>query len=123
MFTKFKIVAALTAASLALVGCSSEAEKVSKRLQDYTPDTSLPLSQQIADSGVATVPYEVEEEDWKDFSIAFCHGVLNIDDYPEYETADDILVDEGFDEFWDREERDTVARIMSANHCPNRITE
>ena len=34
MFTKFKIVAVLTAASLALVGCSSEAEKVSKRLQD-----------------------------------------------------------------------------------------
>ena len=72
------------------------------------------MSQQIADSGVATFPDEVEEEDWKDFSIAFCHGVLNIDDYPEYETADDLLVDEGFDEFWDREERDTVARIMSA---------
>lgn len=123
MFAKFKIVAVLTAASLALVGCSSEAEKTSKRLQDYTPDTSLPMSQQISDSGVATVPYDVDEEDWKDISVTFCQGVLNIDDYPEYENVDDIMIDGGFDEFWDREERDTVARIMSANHCPNRITE
>ena len=92
-------------------------------MQDYTPDTSLPMSQKIADSGVATVPYEVDEEDWKGASLNFCLGLLHIDDHPEYENADDFMVDEGLDEFWDREERTTVARIMSANHCPNRFTE
>lgn len=123
MFAKFKIAAVLTAASLALVGCSSEAEKTSKRLQDYTPDTSLPMSQQIADSGVATDPYEFDEEEWKEISMGFCYDVLKIDDNPEHETTDDIMIHLGFDDIWDREERDTVARIMSANHCPNRITE
>ena len=123
MITKFRVFAALAVASIALVGCSSEAEKSSKSLQDYTPDTTLPMSQQVADSGVATMPYEVDEEDWKNATMEFCHIMLKIDDYPEYEDADDVMVDEGLDELWDREERATIARIMSANHCPNRIIE
>lgn len=49
--------------------------------------------------------------------------MLKIDDYPEYEDADDVMSVEGLDEVWDREERAAVARIMSANHCPNRIIE
>lgn len=31
--------------------------------------------------------------------------------------------DEGFAEFWDSEELNTVARTMSANHYQDRITE
>lgn len=123
MTTKFRVFAVLAVASIALVGCSSEAEKSSKSLQDYTPDTSLPMSQQIADSGVATLPHEVDEEEWKDASMQICHIMLKIDDYPEYEDADDFMVAQGVDEVWDREERATVIRIMSANHCPNRIIE
>ena len=120
MFTKFKITAVFVAASLVLVGCASEADKAEQRLEDYTPDTSLPISQQIADSGVATLPYEWDEDQWDYIAMAYCSDVLNIDDYPEYETPDDILIDGGFDEFWDRNERDTFARILTTNHCPNR---
>lgn len=129
MFDKFKIVAVLTAATLSLVGCASEADKVEQRseadkteqrLEDYTPDTSLPITQQIADSGVATDPAGYDDVIWNRMAMAYCGLVLNIDQYPEYETTDDILLDEGFDEVWDKAERDTIARIMTTNHCPNR---
>ena len=120
MFDKFKIVAVLTAATLSLVGCASEADKAEQRLEDYIPDTSLPITQQIADSGVATDPSEYDDDYWNYAAMVYCSMVLNIDQYPEYETADDILIDEGFDEVWDRAERDTIARITTTNHCPNR---
>ena len=126
MFNKIKIAAVLTTATLALVGCASEVGCVSEadiaeqRLEDYTPDTSLPITQQIADSGVATSPVELSDDEWNHAAMVYCSTVLNIDDYPEYETGDDLLVDEGFDEVWDKAERDTIARIMTANHCPNR---
>lgn len=120
MFDKFKIVAVLTAATLFLVGCASEADKAEQRLEDYTPDTSLPITQQIAESGVATSPVELSDDEWNYVAMVYCSTILNIDKYPEYETGDDLLVDEGFDEVWDKAERDTVARIMTTNHCPNR---
>lgn len=120
MFNKIKIAAVLTTATLVLAGCTSEADEAEQRLADYTPDTSLPITQQIRESGVATTPRELSDDDWNYAAMAYCSAVLNLDKYPEYETADDILVDEGFDEVWDRAERDTVARIMTANHCPNR---
>lgn len=123
MFTKFKIAAVLTAATLALAGCSSEADKAEQRLEDYTPDTSLPITQQIRESGVATTPYELDEDEWNYMGMAYCSDVLNIDKYPEYETTDDIMLDGGFGDFWDKAERDTVARIFTTNHCPNRSTK
>lgn len=120
MFDKFKIVAVMTAATLSLVGCASEADKAEQRLEDYIPDTSLPITQQIADSGVATDPLELSDDDWNYASMVYCNTLLFLDEHPEYETTDDILVDEGFDEVWDKAERDTIARIMTTNHCPNR---
>ena len=120
MFDKFKIVAVLTAATLSLVGCASEADKAEQRLEDYTPDTSLSITQQIRESGVATTPHAFTEDDWNFLAMGYCSDVLNIDKYPEYETTDDIMLDAGFGDFWDKAERDTVARIMTTNHCPNR---
>lgn len=120
MFNKIKIAAVLTTATLALVGCASEADEAEQRLEDYTPDTSLPITQQIRESGVATDPSGYDDDAWDYAAMVYCSLVLNIDEYPEYETTDDILVDEGFDEVWDKDERDTIARIMTANHCPNR---
>lgn len=123
MFDKFKIAAVFVAATLTLVGCSSEADKSEQRLEDYTPDTSLPITQQIADSGVATSPVELSDDEWNYASMVYCNTLLFLDEHPEYETGDDLLIDEGFDEVWDKAERDTIARIMTTNHCPNRSTK
>lgn len=125
MFDKLKIVAVLTAATLVLVGCTSEADEAVQRLEDYTPDTSLPITQQIAESGVATTPVELSDDEWNYASMVYCNTLLYLDSNPEYgnseyETADDMLLDEGFGQVWDRAERDTIARIMTTNHCPNR---
>lgn len=125
MFDKFKIVAVLTAATLSLVGCASEADKAVQSLEDYTPDTSLPITQQIADSGVATSPIELSDDEWNYAAMVYCNTLLYLDSnseygHSEYETADEMLLDEGFGEVWDRAERDTIARIMTTNHCPNR---
>lgn len=120
MFDKFKLVAVMTAATLVLSGCVSEADEAVQRLGDYTPDTSLPITQQIAESGVATDPLQLSDDEWDYAAMVYCNTLLFLDEHPEYDTGDDVLLDEGFGEVWDKAERDTIARIMTTNHCPNR---
>lgn len=107
MLNKFKSAAVLAAATLALTACSSE----------YEPDTSLPITQQIEDSGVA--PYQISEEDWQFTSFGLCNYEL----FTEFDDVDDAMKDLGMDEVWDESERKTVARVLFANECPNRLRE
>lgn len=107
MFNKFKFAAVLVAASLALTACSSE----------YEPDTTLPITQQIADSGVT--PYQITEEDWQFTAFGLCHYEL----FTEFDDVDDAMRDLGMDEVWDEKERKTIARILFINECPERINK
>lgn len=109
-----KIIAGVFALLLSstIVSCS-EGMLPSSKTEDYVTDTTLPLDIQLRDAGLPYATYH-DSETWWQVTDTLC--MLNY--WSDPEKLDQILVDEGFDEEWDREHRDLALHIFRENGCP-----
>lgn len=98
--------------SSTIVSCSGGV-MASSKTEDYVTDTTLPLDIQLRDAGLPYATY-LDNETWWYLTEDLC--MLNLWNDPE--ELDQILIEEGFDEDWDREHRDLALHIFRENGCP-----
>lgn len=122
MFKKITAGVSAILLSATLVSCGSEGVSETESIQTTsnptsTTDTSLPISQQIANTGITA--YEMSDDDWGWIALDLC----SYSGYPGYfDTVDEAMLDLNMDFIWESEEdRAIVAKILFANECPGEI--
>lgn len=126
MFKNIKFVAIALVGSLSLTACGAQVYETIEgdtKIQTKT-DTSLSLTEQFRNAGLIPVAFDAEDEAYFESVLTTAGGVVcnyeNLTQFQDFESADAILVDEGFDNDWNEGGRKVALDIFNANFCPEK---